>query len=199
MLAATMNSLLQFDKDLFLFLNFDGGSMLDTLFWHITDKETWIPLYCVILWFIYRRYGWRYMLASAAAIALCVLATDQICNFFKDNTPKLRPSHNPTLDGLVHTVRNYKGGFYGTISAHAATTFSVACFTSWIFRSRWYTWAIFGWCLLVCYSRIYVGVHFPFDIMFGLITGGLVSWLAIYGFKRIPPYLLYDTQKEDHI
>ena len=111
------------------------------------------------------------ILLSLAFLGATVIADDQICNFFKHNVPKLRPTHTPGVESLVHTVRDYRGGLYGTVSAHAAISFSIALFTSVLFRRRWYAIAIFVWAALLAYSRIYLGVHYPMDILFGLLLG----------------------------
>ena len=177
------------NSNLFLLLNFDGGGFLDSFFWIVSGKLTWVPLYILILYMIYRKYGVKSMLLSLLFMGIGVGISDQVCNLFKNNLPTLRPTHNPMLDGLVHTVRGYVGGLYGTVSAHAATTFSVAVFSSCVIKCKWVTVGLMFWALLVAYSRIYLGVHFPEDIMYGFILGvsiGVVMYrLYLVVFKNI--------------
>lgn len=163
------------NTELFLLLNFDGGTLLDNFFWIVSGKLTWIPLYIVILYLIYRKAGVKGMLLSLLFIGIGIGISDQVCNFFKNNMQTLRPTHNPVLENLVHTVNGYMGGLYGTVSAHAATTFSVAVFSSYVIKCKWVTVALVFWSLLVCYSRIYLGVHYPEDLIYGLVLGFLVG------------------------
>ncbi|MFQ8827451.1 MAG: phosphatase PAP2 family protein [Alistipes sp.] len=164
-------SLLDLDRELLLALNGDGGAFWDAFFYFVTARLTWIPLYVVLLYAVWRRFGTRDLLWVVLFLGATVIADDQICNFFKHNVPKLRPTHTPGVESLVHTVRDYRGGLYGTVSAHAAISFSIALFTSVLFRRRWYAIAIFVWAALLAYSRIYLGVHYPLDILFGLLLG----------------------------
>ena len=142
-------SLLDIDKQLLLALNGDGGAGWDTFFYIVSARLTWVPLYAAILYAVWKQWGWRRLLWVAVVLGLCVGAADQICNFFKHFTPKFRPTHTPDIEAFVHTVRGYRGGLYGTVSAHAAISFAIALFTARLFRKRWYTVAIFGWALLL--------------------------------------------------
>jgi len=185
-----MESLLEIDRQLLLLLNFDGGGALDSVFWFASRKAVWIPLYALIIWLMYRKAGWRRTLLAVAMIALAVVLTDQIANIFKYNTPKLRPTHTDAISHMVHTVNGYRGGLYGTVSAHAATTLSIAAISACIIGSRTYTVLIFMWVIFVSYSRIYLGVHFPMDILLGFIDGAVVSAVMIllqkYLTKKFP-------------
>lgn len=174
-----MESILEIDRQLLLWMNFDGGAVTDSIFWFASGKAVWIPLYVLIIWLMQRKIGWRRTLLAVALIALAVVLSDQIANIFKHCTPKFRPTHTDAIKEYVHTVNGYRGGLYGTVSAHAATTFSIAAISAYTIRNRLYTFAIALWVLFVSYSRIYLGVHFPLDILFGLITGAAVSTAAI--------------------
>lgn len=174
-----MESILEIDRQLLLWMNFDGGAVTDSIFWFASGKAVWIPLYVLIIWLMQRKIGWRRTLLAVALIALAVVLSDQIANIFKHCTPKFRPTHTDAIKEYVHTVNGYRGGLYGTVSAHAATTFSIAAISAYTIRNRLYTFAIALWVLFVSYSRIYLGVHFPLDILFGMITGAAVSAIAI--------------------
>ncbi|MDL2320472.1 phosphatase PAP2 family protein [Alistipes sp. OttesenSCG-928-B03] len=184
------SDLIQYDKELFLWLNFDGGSFMDTIMSYASAKLTWVPLYLLVLFLIWRRHGWKYTLIAAVAIALAVVAVDQVCNVFKNELPKLRPTRNPEFTGLIHRVSKpgggiYTGGMYGTVSAHAATTFTIVVISSMIVRKRWFTAMMIVWAILVGYSRIYVGVHYPLDIFFGTMLGIATGFLIMYIVVRI--------------
>ena len=118
-------------------------------------------------------------LAEVGLAGRAVGLADQICNFFKHHTPKFRPTHTPDIETLVHTVRGYRGGLYGTVSAHSAISFAIALFTSGLFRKAWYTVAIFLWALLVVYSRIYIGLHYPMDILLGAVLGLALASVSV--------------------
>ncbi len=184
-MSTLLTSLIELDRTLLLALNFDGGGFLDELFWLVSRKWTWIPLYLFVIWLIYRKVGWKQTLLAVVLIALAVVVTDQIANLFKHYTPKLRPSHTPAIVDYVHIVHNYRGGWYGTVSAHAATTFSIALISSAILRRRVFTICMICWALFVAYSRIYLGVHFPLDILCGILDGTVVSLFMIWLYNII--------------
>ena len=177
-----LSAILELDKQALLALNFDGGVLMDNLMWMASSKTVWVPLYLLLIYLLLRRYGWKKTLLALVIIALTIVLADQICNLFKNNLPKFRPSHNPELEGLVHIVRGYRGGKYGTVSAHAATMVSMAVLAIGTIGRRWFTWLMVASVVVICYSRIYMAYHFPVDIalgaMVGLVSGG--SMMALY-------------------
>lgn len=139
----------------------------------------------LLVWVFYKKYGVKNTIIAIACVALTVIVADQIANIFKYGVQKLRPTHTPEFEGLIHTVKGYRGGLYGTVSAHAATTMGVMMFASLLIRKWWATVLLFLWALAVCYSRIYLGAHYPFDLIFGTIDGLFFGWLAYKLFKLI--------------
>lgn len=122
------------------------------------------------------------------AIAIVVALTDQLSvHLFKNVFERLRPCHNPDLNGLVHLVNSKCGGKFGFVSSHAANTFGVAMFIHYIFRVRWFTLSILLWATIVSYSRIYLGVHYPGDVVFGALLGVLIGWGVWRVFKMLTP------------
>lgn len=172
----------EFDIGLMLALNFDGGAFLDTIMWYASRIWVWIPLYLVVLWIIYRRFGLKYMLFALLFIAAGVGICDQVCNLFKGSIPYLRPTHDADVSPFLHTVNGYVGGRYGTVSGHASTSFCIFLLSSLIMRRGWFTGMMLAYTLLTSYSRIYLGVHFPMQILFGWILGTIVAvllWLLL--------------------
>lgn len=174
-------------EKLLLFLNFDGGPFLDWLFWHISGKVEWVWLYLIMLWMIWRRTGWRGMVLALLIIVAAVGAADQIAGFFKAHCPRLRPTRREDLAPFIHTVRGYRGGTYGTVSAHASTTLSIALIGAYIIKKRVFTCLILLWAALVGYSRVYLAVHFPLDVLLGWATGLGVGTLGIAAWRWLWP------------
>lgn len=166
-----------FDQNLLLALNFDGGWFLDQFMYTVSGKLIWIPFYLFILWLIYARMGWKILILSIITLALMVACADQTATLAKTYLPKFRPTHYEPIAAQVHTVNGYVGGWYGTISSHAANCFGLALFTSLLIRRRWFAWMMFVWAALVAYSRIYLGVHYPMDILIGTLEGLFWAWV----------------------
>lgn len=179
------------DTNLFLLLNFDGGSVMDAAMLFISGKLSWIPLYLLILWLIYRRSGWRGVLFAIIAIGCAVGISDIVAGIFKhsgllknllpDFPVRLRPMHTPELEGLIHVIKG--GGKYGTVSAHAATSISIGLIATLAIQQRWFSIVMWTQVVLVCYSRIYLSSHFPQDILLGAAVGVVSGWLMWQLFK----------------
>lgn len=174
-----IDSLIQFDTTLFLALNGAHSPFWDGVMTFASGKFTWLLLYLLIVYFIARNYRWRTLL-WLLAVAVVVLLADQVSvHAFKYVFLRPRPCHNPTLVGLIHLVGRC-GGMYGFVSSHAANTFGVAVFLSFLFNRKWFTTGILVWAAFVSYSRIYLGVHYPGDVLVGAIVGsaiGIAVWL----------------------
>jgi undecaprenyl-diphosphatase len=171
------------DTQLFLYLNGLHTPLLDGAMYWITDRLFWVPFYLVIVLLVYKHYGlpgfW-----VLTAVALSVALADQFTSsLMKPYFGRLRPCYNPDLQGLVHIVRGC-GGQYGFASSHASTTFALAA-SLWLFTREAfrYVWLMFAWAALVSYSRIYVGVHYPVDLLVGGCAGFLIAWLVYLSFR----------------
>ncbi|MUH36635.1 phosphatase PAP2 family protein [Zobellia amurskyensis] len=188
--------LIQQDKELFLFLNNLGTSNWDGFWLFISDKFSAIPLYAVLLFLAYKTYGVKKTLVLLVTVALLIVVTDQLGNFFKYGVQRLRPCHDPSLDGMVRLVKSSCGGKFGYFSAHAANSFAVAFFFTLLLKYKYAYLGVFlmFWAILVAYSRIYLGVHFPLDVLTGAVIGLFFSWLfsKLYIFA-IEKYL-YDIE-----
>lgn len=182
----------QWDKSCFLQLNALHNDFFDGFMFWITDKFVWIPLYISIIYVIIKNKKHETLLIAIGIILTIVFADQFASGFCKPLFERLRPSHDPSIDLLVHTVRGDKGDLYGFISSHAANTFGLAMFTALLFKNTWYSFMIFMWAILNSYSRIYLGVHFPIDILFGALSGVFIAWMfyALYLLlkKKLPQY-----------
>ncbi|CAZ97072.1 phosphatase PAP2 family protein [Zobellia galactanivorans] len=171
--------LIQQDKELFLFLNNLGSPTWDPFWLFITHKLSAIPLYAVLLFITYKQLGAKKTLGVLITVALMILVTDQLTNFFKYGVQRLRPCHDPSLDGLMRLVKSSCGGKFGYFSAHAANSFAVAFFFTFLLKHKYAYIGVFliPWAILVAFSRVYIGVHFPLDVLSGAVIGLFFSWL----------------------
>ena len=172
-----LNLLKSWDKDLLLFLNGMHSPLWDYSMTLFTLTPTWLIFYATILTIIIKKHG-KKSLFIFIAIALMILCADQFAGILKHTVQRLRPSNDPAFSQLVHVFFK-KGGQFGFVSAHAANTFAIATFTSLLFRSHKYAMFIFPWAFIIAYSRIYLGVHYPGDVIFGAILGISVG-IGIY-------------------
>ena len=181
-----IDQLIELDRELFLFLNGVHAPWLDPIMVLLSITLVSMPLYLFLFYHILKEYkidSWAVLLG----IGLTILLADQITSgLMKPFFARLRPSWEPTLQGLVHLVNGYKGGMFGFASSHAANTFGTAAFLSLLFKNKkpWMLW-LFLWAAVVSYTRIYLGVHYPGDILAGGAIGILCGWLSFKFYSRL--------------
>lgn len=172
-----MEELIQLDKQLLLWFNGSDSLFLDGLVKTLTTATTWIPLYLGLFYLVLKNNdNVQKVLLVLGCAGLCVFLAGSLNDLFvKPWVARWRPSRDPEIAMLVDVVNGYRGGRYGFFSSHAANTFSLAIFFTLLVRSKVLSVAMILWSLLNCWTRMYLGVHFPGDILCGLLWGGVVG------------------------
>ena len=183
-----MDSLLLWDQELFLWLNGLGSESFDAFWMTVTNKRYTIGFYAILTAVMSKRLGWKNTLWMLLTIALLITFTDQITNLFKDGFKRLRPCHEVGLTDIMRQVKPGCGGKYGYFSGHASNSFAMATFFVVLFARhlKWLRW-LFLVAALVAYSRIYIGVHYPLDVISGACFGILGGWLFAKLYLRFIP------------
>ena len=204
-----------FDHQLFLDLNFDGGPCMDRLMLTVSGTAMRLTLYALILWLVWRRGGWRGVIVFTVLMIAALALADMVSGMFKSNgvlggllpgfEPRWRPMFTPSLEGLeiapdslralrmagtpgdwtVHVPVEAVSGRYGTVSAHAATIVALTVLSAAAIRRRWFTALMLFCTVLICYSRIYLGKHFPMDLVWGTLVGAALGWAAYLAYRTL--------------
>lgn len=172
-----MGAIKEIDSQLFLWLNGLHAGWLDKVMVSITETWPWIPLFILLIFMVFKQYGKRgwWVLLAVAVVLLC---SDQLsAHVCKPLFHRLRPCFNPDLEGLVHLPKGLPGGKYGFVSSHAANTFAVAAFLTPLLREHCKSigWWLYAWAFISSYTRIYIGVHYPGDILGGAVLGMVIG------------------------
>ncbi len=179
-----LEKLVHIDQKVFLLLNGIHNSFFDFVMYWISQTAVWIPLWFFFIYIIikkYKEYSWVIILTLFISVGLSDFLS---VHLFKNIFERLRPCHNPELSSIVHIVKNHCGGKYGFVSSHSANMFSIATFLFLAFKKDFpkSIYLVFAWASLIAYSRIYLGVHFPADILGGAFLGSFISicfWLIL--------------------
>ncbi|MBO5975407.1 MAG: phosphatase PAP2 family protein [Paludibacteraceae bacterium] len=169
-----IQALIKLDQQLLLWFNNHQTDFLNHFFSLYTGKVEWIFAAAVIVFILIKNYK-KESIWILVLLVLTVVLTDQISNVIKYTVARPRPTHEPLLQGLVKPVFGNLAGKYGFLSAHAANSFAFALFTTLLFKNRIYGVVIFLWAALNAYTRMYLGVHYPGDILAGSLLGLMVA------------------------
>ena len=178
-----MNNL---DVDILLWINGHGNAWLDEVMWTVSAAKTWIWLYVVLLILLVKQFrNWKTILLILVGFGIAVGMSDFITSgLIKPIVCRLRPTHEPAIDP-IRLVHHYVGGRYGFCSSHAANTMACALLFSLLYRNKIATASLMTWVALNCYSRMYLGVHYPSDIMAGLLVGALLAACCYWAIKHV--------------
>jgi len=191
MLPAVLHQLMELDRRLLVWLNSFHADWLDPVMYYTSQTIFWLPLYLFLLWLIIKDFK-KECWIPLIGIGVTILIADQVtASIMKPFFARLRPSQEPALQGIIHLVRDrngeiYTGGLYGFASSHAANTFGTATFFTLLFRQR-YRWIklLFVWAVAMTYTRIYLGAHYPGDILAGSIVGVTGAWIGFVVYRWI--------------
>ncbi len=189
-----MEQIIALDKELFLYLNGLGSTTWDGFWMFITGKWNAIPFYGFLLFLLYKKVGLKSTVITLIVITLMITCTDQLANLFKKVLfLRPRPCHDSILIETMRLVKPRCGGPYGYFSAHAASSMALAVFLSKVFRPyfKHATKLLVFWAILVGYSRIYIGVHYPGDVITGMIFGVIIGLILF----KLQQYLIFRLLK----
>lgn len=171
-------NILQLDRDLFLYINSHHDTPVDFIMYWASNRLIWIPFYAWLLYVLIKNYKNKIAWVLPAVVVL-IICTDQTANLFKNTVMRLRPCHEPTLQGMIHLVNDYCGGQYGFFSSHAANAMGLAVFV-WNMLPKGncdLRAELIAYVLLVSYSRIYLAAHYPLDVLGGWLAGSVIGYL----------------------
>ena len=178
-----LDYLIQIDQDFLLLVNGCHNLFLDGVMYLYSEKIVWLPFYLSLVYVIAKNFSWRVALFIIVALALVVFISDQVsAKLVRSWVDRYRPSHDENISSMVHIVFGKRGGQWSFPSSHAANAWGLAVFLILLFRKRWFSLLMIVWALLMCYSRMYLGMHFFGDLLAGALIGtiaALLVWLIV--------------------
>ena len=204
-----LERLVHIDTEVLLAINGWHAPWADRLMWIISAKTTWIPLYLLLVGLLIWRYRqpsnnatkWLKKVPVCVVMIVAIVAAVGLSDFIasgilKDLVARPRPTRVPELEGVLHLVNGYRSGQYGFVSSHAANTMASGLLFSLIWRNKIATVGLMLWVAVNCYSRLYLGVHYPLDILGGLIVGALMAVVAYQVLLKLGVLSRHDADEE---
>ena len=186
-LTDLLSMLKAMDTMVFLTVNSHHNAYFDSVMWLVSGKLIWVPMYVSLFFVLLKNYSYKVVFAILLAIGVVILFTDSFtAQIIRPWVCRLRPSNldNP-MSSMVHIVDGYRGGAYGFPSNHASNTWGLAFFITFLFRRYKLTFFFFLWALLVCYSRMYLGVHYFGDLLIGGLLALVGASTVFYVFRKV--------------
>lgn len=184
-----LERIIEKDKELFIYLNSLGVESWDHFWMIITNQFNWIPLFLLLFILIFKAYGWKKGIILVVVTTLLVAFSDQFVNFIKDFFERLRPNNDPSINNIIRILKTPRS--FSFVSGHSTTSFAVTTFMILTLKKYYkYAYLLLIWPILFAYSRIYIGVHFPIDIIVGMLLGvleGVIFYkIAMAFLKKVP-------------
>jgi undecaprenyl-diphosphatase len=181
-----IESLNKIDTNLFLLINQANTDILDKIMYYASSTVFWIPFYILLFVLIIVKYNWRKGLIALLFVLVAVGIADLTSvHLFKNVFQRLRPCYQPELEAIINNIVGC-GGIYGFVSSHAANSFAIVAIVTKLIgdKYKWLKWLMPLWGILILYSRIYLGKHYPADVIAGAILGMLIGWLVYLTFVK---------------
>ncbi|WP_432222297.1 phosphatase PAP2 family protein [Flavobacterium sp. TMP13] len=179
-----LEKLLQLDTKLFVFLNSLGSENFDAFWLIVTKQAYWTPFFLLLFYLIYKKLGVKQTLFLILFIAILITCTDQLTNLIKNSVQRLRPCNNPEINDFIRIVQVRKS--FSFFSGHASNTMAVATFLYCVLNKHFkYFYVLFLWPLVFAYSRIYLGLHYPLDILSGYAAGAILGFLIFKIYQKV--------------
>ena len=187
--------LLHLDKKLFIFLNNLGSTPFDGIWLLITQQINWIPFFLILLFILFKNLGTKKLGIAILTVAVLITFTNEITDIIKFSVQRIRPCNDDTLAGLIRVVKD--SDTFSYFSGHASNSTASMMFVYLILRRYYkYSYLIFLYPLIFAYSRIYLGLHFPLDIISGYVFGSFTGILFYFLFDKISNKLINPTTHE---
>ena len=174
----------QIDHALTLVINSLHNGGLDVVMQAISGRLTWIPLYLLLVFLLFRSVSLKSFLFVLGAVVITIVLRDQVSVFMKNSIGRYRPCHNLLIQGSLHLTHGC-GGKFGFVSSHAANTMGLAVLIALILKKNWVSTVMLTFALLNAYSRVYLGKHYLGDVVGGIILGAAIAMLVVATLKRL--------------
>lgn len=171
----------QLDQSILLWVNQHNSLFFDDVMWSISSKSFGIPFYLLVAYLLFKKFGIKNAIIALAVIGASIGLSDLISTeLFKNLIQRYRPTHHLELKDQLHIVNDYRGGKFGFVSSHSANMFAFAIASLMFLKTKWLSILLIIFALIVAYSRVYLGVHYPLDVFVGADLGASIGLILYY-------------------